>query len=231
MEGERAINGVTFGSVHSDTYGLILASKNLGSPKVKTNIIDVPDSSISLDYTEAFGRVNYGRRTISMTFLCLSDWEDQPALERAFRNAVHGQRMNISFDDDTGGFYSGRVSVGDWTFYKGAGRVTVKVDAEPFRYASTLSEFEQYVGGDDGTSKTFTLTNNGSQICIPEVSNRMTVKTLAWGGREASIRVTSTNWIYVPELELPHGSTSFTVSVTEGTSRQRILFRWREVNL
>lgn len=50
------MKGITFGTYHSyDDFNLLLTSKEVAAPKVKTIEIDVPGANGALDLTEFFG--------------------------------------------------------------------------------------------------------------------------------------------------------------------------------
>ena len=94
----------------------------------------MPGSDVTLDFTEAFGGVHYNNRTITLVFLSLEPWSDQMEQDSTVKNALHGKKMKVVFSDDPDYYWIGRVKVGDWEYYKGAGRVNVSIDAEPFKY-------------------------------------------------------------------------------------------------
>lgn len=163
MEGARAINGVTFGSFYCEDFDLILASRSLGNPRPKISKVEVPGSSVTLDFTEAFGSVNYSNRTISLVFLCLDKWDDQYEMETTVRNAIHGQKMRIKFDEDDGVYFVGRISVDSWTYFQGAGRVQISIDCDPWKYKersiTLVGEGSEYVA--------LPVVNNGLRAAVP----------------------------------------------------------------
>lgn len=133
---------MTFGDVYCEDLGLILASKNLGNPRVKANKVEIPGSSVTLDFTEAFG-IQYSNRTISLVFLCLDRWDDQYEIEATVRTLLHGQKMRIKFDEDESNYFEGRISVDSWTYYQGAGRVQMSIDCDPWRYKVVTQTIEK----------------------------------------------------------------------------------------
>ena len=59
------MNTVTFGEYNSYAdLNLILSSKTIGSPSVKTSTIDLPGSDGELDFTEYFGGKNKAFKTM-----------------------------------------------------------------------------------------------------------------------------------------------------------------------
>lgn len=178
----------------------------------KTTKIPVPGSDITLDFTEAFGDVHYNERTITLVFLSLKPWSTQMAQDSTVKNALHGQKMYVLFSDDPEYFWTGRVSVGDWEYYKGAGRVTITIDAEPYK----LKSEETSVTG----SGELTLTNSRMPV-VPRVSASAST-TLSWDGY--SVTISAGNDQLIPQLVLEEGETEITAS-------GEVTFRWREGSL
>ena len=152
---------MTFGDIYCEDLDLILASKNLGNPRVKTNKVEIPGSSVTLDFTESFG-IQYSNRTISLVFLCLDRWDDQYEIEATVRTLLHGQKMRIKFDEDESYYFEGRISLDSWAYYQGAGRVQMSIDCDPWRYKVVTQTIEQSVANwtarDYGIAR---IVNNG----------------------------------------------------------------------
>lgn len=174
--------------------------------------MSVPGSDITLDFTEAFGGVHYNNRAITLVFLSLRPWTSQMAQDSAVKNALHGQKMHIVFSDDPDYYWNGRISVGDWEYYKGAGRVIIMIDADPYKYKSQ----ETVVSG----SGSITLTNSRMAV-VPYVSAASAVD-LEWG--EYSVSIDAGNDQLIPQLVLEEGNTEITAS-------GEVTFRYREGSL
>lgn len=134
------------------------------------------------------------------------------AQDSTVKNALHGRKMDIVFSDDPTFFWRGRISVGDWEFYKGAGRVTITVDAEPYKYKNE----ETVVSG----SGSLTLENSRMPV-VPYVSAAAAVD-LAWDGY--SVSISAGNDQLIPQLVLNEGETEITAS-------GEVTFRYREGSL
>lgn len=134
------------------------------------------------------------------------------AQDSTVKNALHGQKMYVLFSDDLGYFWTGRVNVGDWEYYKGAGRVTITIDAEPYK----LKSAETVVSG----SGELTLTNSRMPV-VPRVSASASA-TLTWDGH--SVTISAGNDQLIPQLVLEEGETEITAS-------SEVTFRWREGSL
>mgnify|MGYP000417061958 CR=1 FL=1 len=67
------MNTVTFGEFNSySDLNLILSSKTIGSPSVKTSTIDLPGSDGELDFTEYFGEPKYSNRPLKFQFTAIN---------------------------------------------------------------------------------------------------------------------------------------------------------------
>lgn len=129
------MKGVTFGQYHSyATFGLILSSKEIAAPKVKTMSVDVPGADGVLDFTEYFGEPKYENRKLAFRFSTMVPQSQFLTLFSAIQNALHGQKMNITLDDDPEWYYTGRITVPEWKTSKRTGKLTVDCDCEPFKH-------------------------------------------------------------------------------------------------
>lgn len=130
--------GITFGNYHSyRDFGLILSEKTIGAPTPKTELIDIPGGDGVLDLTEFFGEVKYNNRTLTFEFSTkVPQAEFMPLFSRV-QNALHGQKMHITLDEDPEWYYIGRLSVSEWKAEKRIGKLTVTADCEPFKYRMT----------------------------------------------------------------------------------------------
>ena len=121
-----------------DDFELVLTSKTVGAPSIKTETVDVPGADGSLDLTEFFGEVFFENRELNFEFAC----KTEPYLEvySYFKNKVHGKKMKIRLSDDPGFYYLGRVSINEWETDEGLGFVSVDVDAEPYKYRNEVTQ-------------------------------------------------------------------------------------------
>jgi hypothetical protein len=140
------MRGVLFGSYHSyDDLGLILSKKEISPPVPQTKLVTVPMRDGSIDMTESLtDDVKYNDRTITMTFSMILPQADWSSKLSYVENCIHGQKMNIIFDDDAGFYYVGRVTVDKFSSKKSIGTVVVKAIVEPFKYdlLSTAVDWE-----------------------------------------------------------------------------------------
>lgn len=139
----RGKMGVKFKGVHSfNDLGLILATKHIDNPEVKTRYISVPGRDGDIDESELLtGRPNYGNRAISLSFLKLDlAYEDWQQYMSDLATLLHGQKMDIIFDDDPAYYYLGRCELGAITANKKAGKIDISITAEPYKYPVSSSE-------------------------------------------------------------------------------------------
>ena len=215
------MQGITFGQYHSwRDFGLLLQSKEIGSPAIKVNKIDIPGADGDLDMTDYFGGAKYDNVKHKFEFATLARRTDYLTLFSSIKNAIHGKKGRIILDGDPSFFYLGRCSVSAFTNDKGAGYVTVECDCEPYKYKLAKTVVTKAV---DGT-EAITLTN-GRKRAVPLV----TIET------ESSLRIVyGDNFIWdlgsgsytLPELELVEGDNIVTV-----TGTGQITLEWQEGNL
>ena len=134
------MNGVRFGDSHSyDDLRLILIEKEIGAPEPKLQSVEIPCADGILDFTDAFGGVRYSNRALSFTFRCIEPYEDFYRIFSDVQKRIHGKRLRVIIDEDPGFYYLGRVSVDSWRADKRIGEISVDVDAEPYKYAVSMT--------------------------------------------------------------------------------------------
>ena len=209
------MKGVQFGAYHSyDDLQLILTSKQLGSPAVKENKIDIPGADSALDLTDFFGEPKYNDTVHKFEFSTMVPHKEFPTLFSRIKNAIHGKRLRIILDDDPAFFYWGRCNVSAFTSAKGIGTVSVECDCEPYKYKVNKTVVSATVSG----TQAITLTNSRKRA-VPEITTTATM-TIAFDGGSAT---TNAGTFTIPELELVEGENVITVTGT-GT----ITFTWQE---
>ena len=110
------MKGITFGSFHSfNDLKLVLTKKEIGSPAVKENKIDVPGADSSLDLTDFFGEPKYEDLTHKFEFSSIVPQSEFLSLFSSIKNALHGKKMRIILDGDPLFYYIGRLHVSSFT--------------------------------------------------------------------------------------------------------------------
>lgn len=136
------MRGVLFGTKHSfDDWGLMLKNRPVISPPTpKTKYVDVPGADGALDLTKALtGYVQYNNRKITFEFVAMAGYAKWPAIYSDIMDAVHGQVVEIVFDDDPNYYYKGRVTVEDSNAENAAAEtLTITAEVEPYKMSKTL---------------------------------------------------------------------------------------------
>ena len=142
------MKGITFDGIHTyKNLSLILTSKTIGQPAVKTEYVEVLGADGQLDLTEAFGDVKYNNRKLTFVFSVSEFSESWSTIYTRVLNNFHGKKMKIVLDDDPNYYYVGRVNVSDYTSSKKIGNITIDVDAEPFKYKQNLTIVTRTING------------------------------------------------------------------------------------
>lgn len=130
------MNGVKFGDKHSyDDLGLILSSKEIGSPEAKIYEIDVPYRDGKIDVTEkTTGQVSYNNRHLKFTFSCIDPVNTWSSKYSQLLNLFNGKKMHVICDDDASFYYVARLKVNKWESDKTIGKIVIDGDAEPYKY-------------------------------------------------------------------------------------------------
>jgi hypothetical protein len=132
------MKGIQFGQYHSyRDLKLILSKKEMGAPAVKTRSIEIEGADGVLDLTDFFGVPKYGEVTHTFEFSTLVPQTEFLSLFSTVKNALHGQKMRITLDDDPLFFYVGRCYLSKFTNEKGVGIVSIECVCEPYKYKAS----------------------------------------------------------------------------------------------
>ena len=167
-------------------YGLLLASKSIALPEVRTNMIDVPGRDGLLDASEVLtGEVTYKNRTITLklTGVDTVSGKTWPATISDFCNKVHGKHVKITFPEDTAHFYSGRCSVGQVELVKMMQTIPVTVDCDPWKYKNAKTTVSR---SDLDTAYKQIALPNESRPVIPTITVAQDT-VLLWGGNTINV--------------------------------------------
>lgn len=142
------MKGITFGDYHSfNDLHLILKSKEIGSPSVKTMKIDVEGADGALDLTDFFGEPKYEDVKHKFEFSTVVPKAEFLSLFSTVKNALHGKKMRIILDDDPLFYYLGRLSVSGFTNNKSIGSVSIEAECEPYKYKLAKTVVTRAVNG------------------------------------------------------------------------------------
>lgn len=184
-----------------ENWGLVPAERpSVVPPELKTEYVDLPASDGQLDYTELLvGKTPYGRRSgswrfytdeIKMASLGLT-WS---VLYNRIQELIHGVECEISFDDDSDYYYTGRLSVNRWRSSKAFSEITIDYNLESYKFSRTKSsdvdwQWDVAIENVDFTIlygtyasqeyKVLNFINTGGQPVVPEMdaSTDMKIKT------------------------------------------------------
>lgn len=202
-------------------YGLLLASKSISLPKVRTNMIDVPGRDGLLDASDVLtGEVTYMNRTITLKLIGVDTVSGKkwPATISDFCNKVHGKRVKVTFPEDTTHYYSGRCSVGKVGLVKMMQTIPVTVDCDPWKYKNSKTA----VSRDDlGTAYKQLSLPNESRPVIPSITVAQDT-TLLWGSR--TINISAGDHI-LPDIRLAAGSNTLKAKVASGTGSITVTYQ------
>ncbi len=128
------MKGIQFGKYHSwNDFALILTSKEIGTPSIKTETIDIPGGDGVLDLTEFFGDVKYSNRPLSFEFSTIVPQSEFMNLFSRVQDALHGRKVEITLDEDAQWYYIGRLEISPWKAEKSIGKFTIDCDCEPYK--------------------------------------------------------------------------------------------------
>lgn len=215
------MNGVTFGDLHSfNDLKLILNSKEIGSPAVKTKTIEIEGADSSLDLTEFFGEAKFENVTHKFQFSTIVPQAQFLSLFSAVKNALHGKKMRIILGGDPLFYYIGRIHVSSFTNEKSVGIISIECDCEPYKYKIEKTVVKIDVDG------TFTASiPNSRKRVVPEVQIEAdSTINIVYGN--SNIWDLGRGTYTLPELELVEGDNTVTVTGT-GT----ITFTYQEGSL
>jgi phage-related protein len=202
-------------------YGLLLASKSISLPEVRTNMIDVPGRDGLLDASEVLtGEVTYKNRTITLklTGVDTVSGKKWPATISDFCNKVHGKRVKVTFPEDTAHYYSGRCSVGEVGLVKMMQTIPVTVNCDPWKYKNAKTTVSR---SDLGTVyKQLSLPNERRPV-IPTITVAQDT-TLLWGS--STINISAGDHI-LPAIRLAAGSNTLKAKVASGTGSITVTYQ------
>lgn len=136
------MNGITFGDKHTyDDWGLILTARpEISSPAPKTVLVDLEGSDGSIDLTESLtGDVAYQNRSFKAEFHVMDNRREWSALYSEIMDYLHGQKMQVIFDEDPSYYYVGRIIVDEWASEYVTAKIVLSGELEPYKYEITSS--------------------------------------------------------------------------------------------
>lgn len=125
-----------------DDWGCYITNTDcIGAPEQYTRYIEVPGRNGLLDLSEAItGRQIYTKREIKINLAGPRDKTTWNAAISILRNRINGKICHITFDDDPGYYWRGRVVIKDFSSALNLGTLTIDIPtADPYKYALASS--------------------------------------------------------------------------------------------
>lgn len=155
----NGINSIMFDNKSTyDDFELLMTGRTIGSAPVKKKTLDVPWRDGLLNYTRSQGRTFYGNRQLAFVFKLVNP-DDFYTVYSNLAKYLHGQYRHVTIPEDPSFFYYGLCEVSDMEVSKSIGRITVSVDAEPYKYADEVSQIINVSG-----SKSVIVPNGGLDV-------------------------------------------------------------------
>lgn len=219
------MNGIKFDDY--DTYAnfsLVLNSKEIETPEIKENLIDIPGANGYLDLSEVLGGVKYKNRKLILDFTFVPGvaYSIMITMHSLIATALHGRKMKIQFPNNTAYYFYGRVNVGALVTEKGIGTVRIECDCDPFKYEATETTISQTFQG----GYNFILSND----VMPVVPSIQCNQALSFQFRE-NVYSHSAGTFQIPEIELREGQNNIYVYASDSSTVATCTFTFREGRL
>lgn len=137
-----AYYGVRIGGYHCwDDWGCRMESKEVLFPDLRTIKVEVPGKDGYLDLTDALrGRPMYDNRKIKIVLIYEGVMTDFGPKVTAIADLIHGKVRSIVFDDEAEYTYAGRCTVNYTVESLNICKITIDVDAQPFKRSKTAMD-------------------------------------------------------------------------------------------
>lgn len=202
-------------------YGLLLASKTISAPSVRTNMIVVPGRDGAIDATDALtGEPTYDTRIISISLFGIKSisGKEWPVAVSDFCNAFHGKKVKVYFPEDSAHYYSGRLSVGEIKLDGGRQLLPVEIICDPWKYKNEKTTVSR---SDLGTAYKQLSLPNESRPVIPTITVAQDT-VLLWGS--STINISAGDHI-LPAIRLAAGSNTLKAKVASGTGSITVTYQ------
>lgn len=207
------MNGISFDNIHSYyDLNLILSSCTISPAKPKTNFVDIPGASKSIDLTEALGTVAYNDRSGQLVFSVLPT-DDFEKKKSEISNTLN-HRFKITLDKDPDYYYVGRCSVNDWKSDKMSRQIVCDLRLQPYKYKQNVTEVE-VVTVSSSHKKTFVLKNDAMTVIPTVVVTGTGTSLIINQGNRYQMSYSAGTYV-VPEFCLYAGDNTFTIEQTTG---------------
>lgn len=151
-------------------WRLVLTSKDVTPPELKTNYIDIDGMSGTLDLSESLtGEITYKDRTVKASFWTSEgSFKERAALLKNIITALHGKKMKIIEPDDPDHYFYGRVKVKSVKNILSYAEFSIEATCDPWRYS--LEDITRTVEVDSqGDATNVIIHNNGVKTLCPVI--------------------------------------------------------------
>lgn len=195
--------GVRIGNYHTwEDFGVEWYDLDLGTPEVKTHVLELPLESGNIDLSETVtGRPCYGSRTIRMYF-AQEDYSPTAWIQlcSSMTAAFHGKRLLIAFDFDPDYYYLGRITCDTDKKSFAVSQYIITAVCDPYKYYRDVTERTVTV---DGT--TDVTLDNMDMIVSPTFTTEAKNITVSCNG-EAALSIFPVTDFNIPEILLLPGA-------------------------
>lgn len=135
--------GLTIGDKHTyNDFGLMMTSFYIPLPVTKTNQIEIPYSSGSIDLTEITGNPTFkDREGLRFEFAIHDkDWDSVERLKTRMAMYLHGRKLKMIPDNDLSYYYMARFEVNAEKEHKSYSKIILTGTAEPYKYDIIASD-------------------------------------------------------------------------------------------
>jgi len=126
----------TIGKHTYTDFDLRMVSMYIPMPEPKTQLVDLPFASGSVDLTEAAGITPYADRSgLSFEFVYFGDLTHWPIMTHNLANYLHGKKLIMIPDNDIEHYYVVRLQLDSQKSNKIACKVVLTGTADPYKYS------------------------------------------------------------------------------------------------
>lgn len=221
-----------------DDWGLYITNTDcIKEPKQYTRYIEIPGRNGLLDLSEVIsGRQIYTSREIKINLSGPRDKTTWSAAMSIARNDINGKVCRVTFDDDIGYYWRGRVVIKDFSSVLDLGKLTISIpNADPYKYSIQSSgepwlwdpfNFQTgiitYVGAITVSGTASLTIPHGHMPTTPEfvVSNKVGTLTVAVGSNSYTLNSGSNK---IPSI-IVGGDSDVELDFT-GDARVEVIYR------
>lgn len=225
---------VTFGTKNSySDFGLILTSKEIGFPEPKLEQINLAGMDGVLDLSESLtDDIKFETRLLTFTFAVINPILRWSGVVSEVANYLHGKRIRINMDFDSGYYYVGRCKINSFKSEKRIGELVIECECDPYKVEvnatgeywiwDTFSFVNGFIRTNEiefTTSKTVNLQNLRKVVSPTFICSK--AMTVSFNGKTYNLS-SGSNTIY--DIRLQEGTNYVTFNCS-GTGKVKIEYQ------